>query len=372
MEIEIDKTFRISPSGIHPIRSIYSFAVVVLLINAGISFFFNHNIAVIVSALGALSMYFLMKQTGVYSFNQEGIFWRQWGLVPITVTWEEVDKVRKVQVFSQFARKEINALRVVTESEHWVLNSRPVLEQSILLPEDVYELKELTRAEIYANHYLNKIKQTAPSKAQLLKIRGMQLWKNRNKAFRNRLLVASLLFFIFISAIFINLFEAQFARSLTNVAGFGKGWLTGLLLALVISVVIGFWIAKRDHFNSFILFAGNEYGSIIFDPNDEITRFRIMAYCMPSEVNLVKASPFKKVDDLPVQPTSVKEPGKMKAIHPVTVSPGEVTHIVVEVFGDAQNTISLNIVYKIGERTQEQVLWLIGEREFTGASLDAS
>ncbi len=372
VDIETDKPFRIAPSGIHPIRSIYSFATVALLLNGGVNLFFGHDVSVLVSALGAVILYVIMKQVGVYVFSQEGIFWRHWGLIPIKVIWEEVDKVRKVQVFSPFSRREVNALRIVTESDHWALNSTAILEQSILLPEDIYDLKELTHAEIYANHYLTKIKQTAPSKAQLLKIRGTHLWENRNKAFRNRFLVGSFLIFIFVNGLFLGFFEARFVGSLLSNLGSMEGWSAGLVSSAVVSAVIGLWIAKRDHFSSFVLFAGNEYGSIIFDPNDEITRFRIMVYCLPLETKLLAIAPLNKVEDLPIQPTSVKEPGKLKAVHPSVVPPGEVTHIIAEIFGDAQNTISLQIDYEIGGKKQEQVLWLVGERELTGASLDSS
>ncbi len=370
VDIDISQSFRIIPSGIHPVRSIFSLATIALLLNSGISYFFRHEIPAIISAFGALIFYLTMKQVGVYRFGQEGIYWRQWGIIPVKVAWEEVDKVRKVKVYSPFSKDEVTALRIITESAHWVLNSKITLEQSILLPEDVYRNEDLDHTEIYANHYLNKIRQTSPSRAQLLKIRGTFLWENKNKAFQKKLLTLGLMFFVFLGPFFAALFETRFIMHLISDWKFVDGWLIGLLVALVLSEILGLWVAWRDRFNAFILFAGNEYGSIIFDPNDEITRFRIMAYCLPDEVKLISVAPFKKREDITVQPTNVKEPGKLKAIHPNVIPPGEVTHVVVEIFGDAQNTISLMIEYEIRGKSQEQVLWLVGEREVTGASLE--
>ena len=300
--------------------------------------------------------YFFKRKAGRFVFTPEGIKWWVWGIVPTNTEWKNIAKIRKVKVFSQINKKETTAIRIVGYSEKWPWYLKKSAEPSLVLPSEVYDPKDLVNADIYGSYYLSQYAISAPSTAKIMQKAGKNLWENRWKVFIAYVLYLGVGISILMFPLFYMLFSSLNLKTINNTS-------LSFILSLLIFFLIVAWLYSKKFISQIVLFERNEYGSVFYEPNDEKSRFRIMAYVYPKGIRLLNAYPTDFTDKISVAPERPPVEEAFLSIHPEFVESGEIKHIVAMFKGDWQNTISLTVTFELKRRKFKEKVWLVGERE---------
>ncbi|MHA2249987.1 MAG: hypothetical protein ACXAD7_06475 [Candidatus Kariarchaeaceae archaeon] len=258
------------------------------------------------------------------------------------IPWDHITTVVEDELVEKNSGNKFKGLQLELDTTLIRLNTTGMNPPRMIFSSRDYNEEDLT-------NFTNQINRNKSESAQPPNTLAQRLSDQVNRSWENRYRLLTLNVVDSVSELLLHLLIAEVIT--VGIMDYSLWpWIGGILLISYFLIILIYQFLEIP--SAIIGIRPHELGPILYDDADIITTIRFIIACKPFTVVL-------KYCEVIIPDDTLSQINQLKEIHPLEISPGKLTHGVVQIYGNHSKSIGAKIQFSYAEQYDEEMLYEI-------------